>query len=152
MDGIRRQLDSAIKRASLPNLPDEVRADLAKLLCIRTSGFVERSFAELASRLADRRADPKIATFVESKVGRTTNLSSKKLVSALREFDSSWADNMGAFLESDDEAKTALDSVVGKRHRIAHGHNDGVSVTSVSAWFRAVDRVVVHLESLLDPP
>lgn len=152
VDAMRRRLKQAMERAKASDLADEVRADLAKYLCVRASGFVERSFVELAARFSDGKAAPAVARFVESRLERTTNLTGAKLVNALTEFDPAWGEQLQAFLDSDEEARCALDSVVGKRHRIAHGYDDGLSLRSMEEWFSAIDRVVAKLETILDPP
>ncbi len=152
VDAMRRRLENAFLRAQSVALTDELRADLSRFLCVRTSGFVERSFVELANGYVETKAEPRVASYVSVRLERTTNMDASKLVAALAVFYQPWGVRMQAFFDNDDEAKTALDSVIGKRHRIAHGHDDGLGLATIQQWFKAVDRVIVELEAIFDPP
>jgi len=149
---MRRQLRTSIARMEAKGLDEETRSDLAKLVCVRVSGHVERAFRELTSAFAYGRSDPRVAEYVASKVARTSNLGGNELIAVLKTFDQKWATAMEQFFDADPDAKDALDSIVAGRHRIAHGHDHGVSPNTVKAWFVAVDRVVAKLEEIVDPP
>src|SRR5690349_16045731 len=116
VDAMRRRLRAAFARAQAGPLTDELRSDLARFLCVRTSGFVERAFVELANGFAESKAEPRIVAYVSAKIERTTNLDANKLIVALLAFHQPWGERMRIFFTNDDEAKTALDSVIGRRH------------------------------------
>ena len=148
---MRRRLRQTFERARRQDVADETRADLARFLCVRVSGFVERAVVELLSAYAEDLASPQIAAFVQSELRYTTNLGATKLLDLLGAFDGAWRVDLEAFFSKDPEAKDALDAVVAKRHRIAHGFDDGVGLVAVGEWFAAVDRLVVQVEGVVDP-
>lgn len=151
IDSMRRQIKASIIRMEAKGLDDETRADLARFLCVRVSGLVERAFRELVGDLAQQRADPRIAEYVVAKVSRVTNLDANGLLGALETLDTKWAGEVRQLFDDDPSAKDALNSIVAGRHRLAHGHDHGVSPNNLKLWYAAVDRIVQKLEDLIDP-
>src|SRR5271170_1800476 len=142
VSSMRKRLESAFQRASASAVADDTRADLARYLCVRISGFVERSLIELLASYCDRKTDPRTARYLGVFIDRTTNVDATKLAAILDQFDVAWGEKMRRFFDVDDEAREALNSVIAKRHLIAHGHDDGTGLATIRQWFGAVDRAV----------
>jgi hypothetical protein len=64
-------------------------------------------------------------------------------------FDSTWGEDLDSYLI--DEKKDAIDSVVGLRHKIAHGEYVGVTISRVRDYYAIVAKVVDHVADLCVP-
>ena len=149
IDQMRRRMEATFNRASALPHEDELCADISDYLCVRISGFVERSIFELLSEHTRPRAAANIAEFVSAKIEKNTNLDSGKLPEILGQFDQKWKQSVELFFKNNPDCKEALDAVVHKRHRIAHGYPDRAGLVAVKKWFELVVKLVAHLESVV---
>jgi hypothetical protein len=137
------RLDALFAKASFLPTEGEFRAHWALYLCVLASGMIEKSVARLLSDYAKGKGHERLTTFVESRVRRLQNANVKKILDQLRDFGPDWVD---AFeLRIDDDIRDAVDSIVANRHQIAHGNDTGMSLATISDYWR---RAKVFLEAL----
>jgi hypothetical protein len=147
---MRARLQQIIDRAEAVDVDDyELKSDLAMLLCIRISGYVEQSFKELATDFARRTSSGPIRSFVAAQFDWTRNPSSESLLEELRSFDLTWATRFESFC--DQRRKDGLNSIVGLRNDIAHGRGTRPSLGRVLGYLEAVDEMVEELAEIFDP-
>lgn len=144
IDRLTKRLEATFTRASDPSISDELRSDLARHLCVLVSGYLEESLRVLLSTYAGRCSNAKVSTFVDASIRTVTNLKVGRIRDILRSFDCNWGEKFSDKLE--DAQKDAIDSVVANRHLIAHGKNTGISLATVSGYWKKIQRVVQMLE------
>lgn len=146
----RSRLDSTFRRIeSIPLDHVELKSDYSRYLCVLVSGFLERAVIELINNYVSAVSHPRAARLVEKKIHRTSNLNAEELTKLIGFLDRQWRAELIDFLG--DERKDTLNSLIALRHDIAHGGPSGISLTTVSAYYKSVKEVVSFLERLLEP-
>lgn len=128
-------------------LPDDyaVRANWAKYLCVITAGYIEHSVRVLCTDYAARTASPAVARHVQKGLSGFTNANAQRIVNLLATFDQDWA---RAFeRDCPDDARAAVDSIIGLRHAIAHGRDVGVSYVVIKRYWELTQQAVSTVES-----
>jgi HEPN superfamily RiboL-PSP-like protein len=111
---------------------------LARLLVVRSSGYVEQVVAEVARSFVAQKSGGLVRSFARSWLERTRNPSPANLEQFIGRFDSNLCDEFKFFLDSDDERlRRELEFLVDRRNRIAHGLSEGIGSTRALA-LRAV--------------
>jgi hypothetical protein len=119
---------------------------LARLLVVRSSGYIEQSVGELARAYVQEKSGGLVRAFAHSWLERTQNPSPEALISLMGRFDSSLENDLVAFLDNDDQKyRRELAFMVDRRNRIAHGLNESVGArravaladvaTEITDWF-----------------
>lgn len=147
----RSKARNRLKRAvevtdSVQVLDFEVKGLLANHLCILSSGTFEECVRLHISEFSRTNAHAFVASFVMNRIKYITNLKSDKLVSLLGEFDASIALEIENYL--DDRRKSALNSLVSLRHRIAHGKDPGSSLVSIIGYITVIYELLDKLEDI----
>lgn len=146
---LQSRLDATFGRAGGLGDDAELLSDFARHLCVLVSGFLEEAVRELLMEHVRRQSSPTVQRFVESRLSRFTNAKSQRLVELLNSFDQTWGSELEAFLA--DEYKDAVNSLISLRHRIAHGHFVGITLSRVSDYYSRVKRVVDCVADLALP-
>ncbi len=125
--------------------PDpEIKSSLAVLACVLTSGMIEASCRHYLGLFTERRSNPAISAFVIGQLRYFSNPKTNELIDLLRTFDSDRGLRVAAII--DDQARTAIDSVVGRRHQIAHGEYAGLGLSTMTSWHSAIVPVIRAIE------
>lgn len=141
---------SAIERAStIAAEEEELRADLARYLCVLVSGFFESSVKTLFRAYVSQHADERIQSQFSAGLKRVNTVNSDVLLDRAGQFDRDWKTAIATFI--DGESKEAIDSVVTQRHAIAHGDVSDITLGDVERYFGRITRVVEFVEDLLLP-
>ena len=111
---------------------DELRAELARYLCILVSSLIEERCRERASTFADARAAPEIRRFVRAQMKRFRSPSSGNIRDFFSGFDAARAN--GWFEGLADDQRDALDSIAANRNQLAHGVSVGLSLGMLNAY------------------
>jgi hypothetical protein len=148
---LKQQLDATFARAAGLGDSIELRSDFARYLCVLVSGFLEQAVVELILEHARKRAGPSVQEYVESQMRRFINAKAQKLIELLGSFDLDWGKDMTAFFATEG-TKEAVDSVVDLKNTIAHGRSVGVTIARVTAYYEQVQKVVLKIADLCDPP
>jgi hypothetical protein len=100
---------------------------LARLLVVRSSGYLEQAVAACARGYVDGKSGGPVRTFSLTWLERTRNPSPTNLVELAGRFDRGLQDDLEALLdENDQRLRGELGALVHLRNRIAHGENEGV--------------------------
>jgi hypothetical protein len=135
----------AVARAINP-LAFEVKGLLARHLCVLTAGLLEESLRLHLSEYARVNSRGFVGNFVSEGVAKLTNLHSERLSAILGTLDTSLRDEMSAFL--DDRRKSALNSLVARRHEVAHGKDGGVSLATAEEYKAVVLEILEKLDEI----
>jgi len=125
---------------------DEVKAHLAKYLCVLVSAFLENSMRIVVLKYVGTRSHNNVLTFVNSRLRYVTNLNEEKLKQLLGAFSGDWRIRF----ESDisDEQKAALDSVTNLKNRVAHGNTADVSFVRINNYYQNIRKVVEVIQKI----
>ena len=144
-----KRIEAAFDRSAAISHDPELLSDYAKYLCVLVSGFIEKSLAEIALEHARRVGAPSVQRFFEKNTARFTNANSEKVLQLLGSFDPDWRSDVENILV--DQNKDAFDSVVNLRHQIAHGASVGVTYIRIKEYFKAIKKVIEHIQDLCIP-
>jgi hypothetical protein len=107
---------------------DLVAGQLARLLVIRSCGYLEQVVFEVARAFVFERSGGRVRTFAHTWIPEGRNPSPSFLVEWVGRFDASMATELEQILAADDERLSReLYFLVDRRNRIAHGLNEGVT-------------------------
>jgi hypothetical protein len=102
----KRKLDFLIKEVkALPENQDRLKNELARYLCIRISGLIERTVTSFYEEYAQSKGHPNLSRYISKKLN-LQNPSMKKLTELAGSFNEGWKKELDAL---DDEIKTAVD-------------------------------------------
>lgn len=141
------RLDVLFSKAAAIN-DFELKGHWAEYLCVRASGFVEHAVRTTLMAYADDRASPEVARFVRWHLERFTNPKTEKVIPLVQRFSPAWGRKVEAFLKENPDVQAAVNSLVGHRHRIAHGRNTTLSYAQVKSFYDASLRLVELLDEL----
>ncbi|HEY1540601.1 MAG TPA: HEPN domain-containing protein [Solirubrobacteraceae bacterium] len=112
----------------------DVRDWLARLLVVRSSGFIEQATVIVCGEYVRANSGGPAGTFARSWLERSANPSADGLQRLAGRFDTTWSNELRETLDSDDERlRRELDFLVDRRNKIAHGLNESVGVTKALA-------------------
>lgn len=134
--------------AGLLPIPDreEASALLARLLVVRSCGFLEQTTLEVCRAYVLAKSGGLVRSFATSWLEQSRNPSPGALEELVGRFDESLRLELVALLDADDEyLRRELAFLVDRRNRIAHGLNEGLNLDKalqlkkvacdVSDWF-----------------
>lgn len=127
----------------------EMRSEWTKYLCVRTSGYVERSVSFILVKYTEGRSDNKVSNYVESRLNRFTNPKFGKVRSLFGKFSQSWKRQLEKRVE--DSTREALGSVVANRHQIVHGGSPNISYVRLKSWYEECKRFITLIYDICDP-
>jgi RiboL-PSP-HEPN len=147
----RRNARGRLKRAfevtdAVDSLSFEEKGLLARHLCVMSAGVLEESVRLHLSEYAGVVSRGFLPNFTSQRVSKITNLTSDRLISLLRELDDSLAREMEAFI--DDRRKAAMNSLIARRHDVAHGKDAGVSLATVKGYRDIILEVLDKLDEI----
>jgi hypothetical protein len=108
-------------------LTDEARGWLARLLVVRSSGYVEQVVAEICRAYVDAKSSGLVRSFSRSWLERSNNPTPDNLLVLVGRFDAILQRDLDDFISGDDERlRRELSFLVDRRNKIAHGLNEGI--------------------------
>jgi hypothetical protein len=128
----RQRLDDLFQKAK--NLPDpEIQSHWSRYLCVLVSGFLENAVRITYIEYARRRADVSVADFVESRLRQFQNPKMGTILELAGGFSHEWRQR----LESDTSGRLgeSVNSIVGNRHKIAHGESVGLTLHTLVQYY-----------------
>ena len=139
------RLNNAFARVSTVAPDDPIYPYLTQYLCLRVAGLIERAVALIYYEYARTRGWPRFARFVDRRLERTSNLNAERLCQLAGQLDEQWDLDLRAFIT--DERKAAINSIVCKRHQIAHGETIGVGFVQLRDWYTRVLEIIQFVYS-----
>ena len=135
----QQRLDDLFTKAKL--LPDpEMQAHWCRYLCILVSGFLENGVRETFSEVAMKRADPVIVNFVQNRLRQFQNPKMGNILEILAAFSQPW--KLQFENTTNGQLSESVNSIVGNRHKIAHGDSVSLTLSSLRQYYRDAIRVV----------
>ena len=125
----------------------EVQSHWAKYTCVVISGYIEDSVKELLRLYVSERCQPELANYIQGQLRHFQTAYSRDISELLMAFSKSWETSFIAFLS--DERKAAINSVVGNRHRVAHGVDCSVTISQLRQWYPKINEVIDFISALL---
>jgi hypothetical protein len=139
----KQRLDELFNSAG--KLPDpEMQSHWSRYLCILTCGFLENSVELCLNEYSKKRSDPAIANFVSAKLRGFQNPKMSAITEILGAFKPEWKSDLEAATQG--QLSDSVNSIVGNRHRIAHGESVSLSMSSLRDYYRDATAVVALLE------
>lgn len=123
---------------------DELRSHWSKYLCVLVSGFLENSVEMCFGEYTRRRSEPPVANYVTSQLQGFQNPKMEKILQLVECFNPEWKTQLEAATQG--KLSDSVNSIVGNRHRIAHGQSVALSMGSLRAYYDDAKAVVALLE------
>jgi hypothetical protein len=129
---------------------DEIKAHLAKYLCIQASGYLENVIKELVAEYHNKTCKKSTANFVTEKIRYLTNIDDEKLLAFLKSFDVEWETQFKSKVS--DQYLTSLSSVISQRNQIAHGNANGsnISYRTMVQYYTDLKEIIKILRTIID--
>lgn len=107
---------------------DDEQVWLTRFLLLRVCGYLEQVTFETARGYVLAKSGGLVRSFAMSWLDRSKNPSPENLLNLVGRFDLVLVDNLRALLEADDQRlHRELSLLVDRRHKIAHGLNEGIT-------------------------
>lgn len=126
---LERKLDELVAQTSSgAGISEEIRGYLARFLVVRACGYLEQVAIEVVRGYVDARSGGPVRAFARSWLEKSRNPSPSNLLEILGRLDVLWQQELYDLLEGDDQRLLReLSFLVDRRHKIAHGHNEGIT-------------------------
>jgi hypothetical protein len=146
---LRSRLEAAFERINrIASDELELRSDFAQYLCVRVSGFLERSVVELLNQHVVQHSSLTVSNYVNRRLlAGFQNPSKERIVRTLGDFDKDWASEMELYIV--DERADAVGSIIAQRNRIAHGDWSDITYVRVRDYYEPIDEIVRKIEQLV---
>lgn len=139
----KQRLDDLFEKARA--FPDaELQSHWCRYLCVLVSGFLENSVKLTYSEYARRRSDPWVADFVQSRLQQFQNPKMGAILEIVGAFSQEWRESLDD--KTNDRIGESVNSIVGNRHKIAHGESVGLTLRSLSQYYADALKVVEFMQ------
>lgn len=127
----------------------EIQAHWAKYLCVLSAGFIENAISEVYIEYVEGKANDEVVNFATSTLSKIQNPKVEKFINNARSFRVSWAEELEDYVEQDGRLE-AINSIMGNRHRIAHGKSSGITIARLRQWLDKSIEVIEFIEQQLN--
>ncbi|GBQ98679.1 HEPN domain-containing protein [Gluconobacter cerinus] len=114
----RARLEALARKS--PSDPEE-QADWAKYVSVLISGYIEQSFKEILLEFVSSHEISRLDKYISDTWPESRNMKISNIDFILRSFDLSWSEKFNRWLESKDNYKSEINSLIASRNDIAHG-------------------------------
>jgi len=147
-----QQLEARIKRtrhlASSKDLDDYDRVSLAQMVVVWSSSYLEATCREILGTYVEKCANPQVARAVKKRLDRFRNPHLDAVLNLVGEFDAGWREELRQF--ADGAVGESVNSIVGLRHRIAHGKSVQMSLARAEAHYEQARKLPRQIALLCD--
>ena len=147
--GTMQRLENLEVKAKADNVScdGELQAQIARLLCVLTSGLIEQILIRGLDDLSKRNSHPCVAKYVSSNLTRINNAKFEDILVVLGRFDSDWRKYFEE--RTNPEVKDAIDSIVNNRNQIAHGGQVNISLVGFGQYYKALKPFLLELDQFI---
>jgi RiboL-PSP-HEPN len=147
--GAQRRIDNleAKAKSQLVQNDAELQAQLARFMCVLSSGLLEQAIISILEDYAKSRSHAHVARYVGFGLSRLQNAKFEDIMILLARFDPLWRDHFEANTPA--EVKDAIDSIVNNRNQIAHGGQANISLVVFSRYYTCVKSFINELDSFV---
>lgn len=128
-------------------LSEHNRSQVAQLLTVWASAYLEATCREVMTTYTLRRAEPSVVAYVMSQLDRFRIPKAENMVNLVRAFDKDAARQLEGFCRG--QIKESINSIVGNRHLIAHGRTTKISMAEIMRYFQDAKRFADKMRSVL---
>ena len=125
----------------------ELQSQIARFLCVLSSGLIEQAVIQTLSAYAKRQSHQNVARYVGSNITRLRNAKFEDVLIVLGHFNPEWREYFETSTPRD--VKDAIDSIVNNRNQIAHGGQAGISLTTFMEYYKRVKSFVADLDAFV---
>lgn len=131
---------------------EEVANELARLLVVRTCGYLEQAIEICAREHLTAKSAPTAAAFGASWLGKGANPNPDFLVKYAYRFEGSWGKEIYVVFNADDELlKREISFLVDRRNKISHGASEGVGVRKALDLLKHASKIADWFIDKLNP-
>jgi hypothetical protein len=147
--GAQQRIDNLESKAkSEPvNLDAELQSQLARFLCVLSSGLIEQAVIATLASYSEGRSHPNVARYVGGNVAKLRNAKWEDVLVMLGHFNPAWRDHFET--NTPDEVKDAIDSIVNNRNQIAHGAQTNISLVTFMEYYKRVKAFIADLDTFV---
>ena len=139
----KQRLDDLFKAGR--NISDiEMRSHWCRYLCVLVCGFLENSVELCLSEYSKRVTNVVVSNFVSAKLRSFQNPKMGAILDLFGSFNPDWKTQLEAATQG--QLSDSVNSIVGNRHKIAHGQSVSLSMSSLVAYYKDAVAVVELLE------
>ena len=107
---------------------DDERIWIARFFVVRTCGYLEQVVYESARAYVDAKSGGPLRAFSQSWISRTRNPSPENMLELAGRFGGKFEEGLRDLLDDDDQRLyREISLLVDRRHKIAHGLNEGLT-------------------------
>lgn len=113
----------------------EAQGHFARYICVLTSGFIEQAIRVHFGAYAQTHASPELVRFISKELETFQNPKVGKVIALLQKFSEDWAREVQRGIEG--RISDHVDSIVARRHEIAHGKPSGLSLGTATEYMKS---------------
>ncbi len=148
IDSKKKRIEQLLKSVPVDESAGlEIQSHWAKYTCVVISGTLEETIKIILREYTEKRANPAISNYASNQLSFFKTANTDEIGKLLAKFDKQWEKAFNQFLT--EEIKTAVNSVVGNRHRIAHGQDSAVTISQLRQWFPKINELLSWIASTL---
>lgn len=125
----------------------ELQGHWGKYICVLSAGFLENAISEVYIPLLTSSASPAVSNFAQKSLGKIQNPKASKFIEIATSFKKEWGEELENFLNTEDNLKHSIDSIMANRHQIAHGKNTSISVVKVKGYLMNSVKIIRFIEN-----
>jgi RiboL-PSP-HEPN len=111
-----------------PHRTDDEQIWSTRFLLLRICGYLEQVTHETSRSYVLAKSGGLVRSFAMSWLGKSRNPSTENLLDLIGRFDGALVDDLASLLNADDQRlHRELSLLVDRRHKIAHGLNEGIT-------------------------
>ncbi|WP_152552332.1 HEPN domain-containing protein [Actinokineospora spheciospongiae] len=131
---------------------DDEQMWLTRFLVVRICGYLEQVVHETLREFIEAKSGGLARTFALSWIEKSRNPSPDNMVGLVGRLDATLGESLQALLDADDkDVLRELSLLLDRRHKIAHGLNEGMNTRKALALKEVVEKVAEWFFSNLDP-
>lgn len=147
--GAQQRIDNLESKAKSDpvRLDLELQSQLARFLCVLTSGLIEQAVIHTLAAYSQKRSHPNVARYLGASVAKLRNAKFEDVLTILGQFSPVWRGHFEANTPA--EVKDAIDSIVNNRNQIAHGAQTGISLATFTEYYKRVKSFIADLDAFV---
>ncbi len=135
----QQHLDELFDRVK--DMPDvELQSHWCRYLCVLACGFLENSVEICLTEYSKRRSDEYVSNYVQAKLFGFQNPKMGVILDLFGSFHPEWRAKLDQATQG--QLSDSVNSIVGNRHKIAHGDSVSLSMGSLRSYYKDSLRVI----------
>lgn len=126
---------------------DELRAHMAKYLCIRISGLMETFFKRKIANYLKGKTPKPVESYVNNAFKTFSSVNTKKIITTMEVFSKEWASEFQEIIT--DTQKASLDAIIANRHNLAHGKDQGLTLKQIEEHYNNIKEIMELVELIV---